>query len=118
MNSTCRNCGQRGHWKAECPMRDSGSGNGTSSTAPTTTVVTNTVEVDSLPLEFLQLPEEFVPTMETENATQLSIVSSFVSSVQVGYPRVMHVDNIHGEYVKYNQDKGTPEAKPTVAFCD
>ena len=64
LQSNCRACGRRGHWKAECPYKggttsQSGmSGNG-SSTAPTTTLVTDLSSSgadDALPLEFLGLP--------------------------------------------------------------
>ena len=58
MSSTCRLCGVRGHWKAECPLKNQGSANSTEaqSTAPTSTVIT-TNSGSSLPLEFLDLPE-------------------------------------------------------------
>ena len=32
MSSTCRLCNQRGHWKAECPLRSQGNGSQTGST--------------------------------------------------------------------------------------
>ena len=58
MSSTCRLCGVRGHWKAECPLKNQGSANSTEAhaAAPTSTVIT-TDSGDSLPLEFLVLPE-------------------------------------------------------------
>ncbi|CAL1140205.1 unnamed protein product [Cladocopium goreaui] len=58
LSSNCRACGQKGHWKAECPLRQNSQNPGSSSSqAPTGTVVTdaNTETADSLPLEFLQL---------------------------------------------------------------
>ncbi|CAL1144556.1 unnamed protein product [Cladocopium goreaui] len=63
MSSNCRACGRRGHWKAECPYRTGSNrsvGSSAASTAPTTTVVTegNAVAASqSLPMEFMQLPE-------------------------------------------------------------
>ena len=57
MNSSCRLCGQRGHWKAECPMRGTSAGSAPSTsggnTAPTTTVIADSEAMDSLPLEFV-----------------------------------------------------------------
>ncbi|CAL1130755.1 unnamed protein product [Cladocopium goreaui] len=57
MNSSCRLCGQRGHWKAECPMRGTSTGSAPSTsggnTAPTTTVIADSEAMDSLPLEFV-----------------------------------------------------------------
>ena len=63
MSSNCRACGRRGHWKAECPYRTGSNrsvGSSAASTAPTTTLVTegNAVAASqSLPMEFMQLPE-------------------------------------------------------------
>ena len=63
MSSNCRACGRRGHWKAECPYRtgsNRSAGSSTASTAPTTTVVTEGnagAASQSLPMEFMQLPE-------------------------------------------------------------
>ena len=60
MNSTCRRCGQVGHWRAECPLNQGGNSSA-SSTAATSTAVSSVPqfshEVDSLPLEFLNLSE-------------------------------------------------------------
>ena len=58
MSSTCRLCGVRGHWKAECPLKNQGSANSSEAqtAAPTSTVIT-TASSSSLPLEFLELPE-------------------------------------------------------------
>ena len=68
MSSTCRNCGRKGHWKAECPQR---SENQTSSAASmsTTAAATTSVTVNSdegLALEFLQLPECDQSTLDQE----------------------------------------------------
>ena len=64
MESSCRICGRKGHWKAECPQRGSQS---VPSTAVAPTLVTVNDEQDALPLEFMDLPEL---TKETLNATQ------------------------------------------------
>ena len=43
-NSTCRLCGKRGHWKDECPQKQTSNASGsTSSIAPTSYVVTEEV---------------------------------------------------------------------------
>ena len=86
MSSTCRLCNQRGHWKAECPLRSQGSGSQTGSTvgtsqAPTTTMIGES-EIDSLPLEFINLPETLMPPLE-ELPVTLNLPSTiFVSFVQ------------------------------------
>jgi transposase InsO family protein len=68
MSSTCRNCGRKGHWKAECPHK---SDNQTSSAASMTTTAAATTSVavsadDGMTLEFLQLPEYQAPTLDQE----------------------------------------------------
>ena len=83
MNSSCRLCGQKGHWKAEYPMKLSGAQASTaSSVAPTTTVVTE--EIYPLPLEFRQLPlsSEFPPLDEVP----ASLPSSSECFVSVNQP--------------------------------
>ena len=61
LESSCRLCGRKGHWKAECPDRNKQSGSSTSSTAPTLTAEPSDPTVNHadefLPMEFLQLPE-------------------------------------------------------------
>ena len=74
MESSCRICGRKGHWKAECPQRGSQS---TPSTAVAPTLVTVNDELDALPLEFLDLPEL---TEETLNATQENSEQGFCVS--------------------------------------
>ena len=64
MESSCRICGRKGHWKAACPQRGSQSA---PSTAVAPTLVTVNDELDALPLEFMDLPEL---TEGTLNATQ------------------------------------------------
>ena len=58
MESTCRHCGKRGHWRAECPERRNASANSAASTAVTMTAeaVSLEGEPDALPMEFIQLP--------------------------------------------------------------
>jgi len=62
METSCRLCGKKGHWKAECPERSRSSGGSSSqSSAPTMTAVpiasASSPADEFLPLEFLQLPE-------------------------------------------------------------
>jgi hypothetical protein len=63
LNSYCRNCNRKGHWKAECPYKQSGSSVAGSSTVPSTasgSMPSTTASVDNpedvMPLEFLHLP--------------------------------------------------------------
>ena len=69
LNSNCRICGKRGHWKAACPLKDAGQQS--AAAAPSNfaagSLQTNSAGVavtdvpDELPLEFFQL-QEFGPT--------------------------------------------------------
>ena len=75
LNSNCRICGRKGHWRAECPYKGTSQGSSTGSTTPgtvpTTTVVTENAddEPDVLPMEFLQLPEH--PTIDEDTETRV-----------------------------------------------
>ena len=66
LNSHCRLCGQKGHWRAECPQRPTNAG--TSTNPPTTGAFTGmsaaVTSEDILPMEFMSLPEEFQPSEE------------------------------------------------------
>ena len=71
LESTCRYCGRKGHWKAECPDRQKGNasvGSASTSAAMTTTAVTShdMNEPDAMPMEFMQLP--FVQESELDVA--------------------------------------------------
>eukprot|EP00435_Cladocopium_sp_Y103_P070766 s168_g36.t1 len=61
METACRICGRKGHWKAECPDRNKVSGSNSSASAPTLTAEPSDPTIshadEFLPLEFLQLPE-------------------------------------------------------------
>ena len=96
LNSNCRNCNRKGHWKAECPYRQNSSGSAAASTTsstmsgsmPTTTVSIDNAE-DVMPLEFMQLP---VISQETIDDT-LPVYVSFCETFGGGkssYQRVIH----------------------------
>ena len=96
LNSYCRNCNRKGHWKAECPYRQNSSGSAAASTTtstmsgsmPTTTVSIDNAE-DVMPLEFMQLP---VISQETIDDT-LPVYVSFCETFGGGkssYQRVIH----------------------------
>ena len=65
LSSNCRICGQRGHWKAECPLRGQGS---QPAGAPPPSSFTGLAEafsseiMETLPPEFLEIPEVPLPT--------------------------------------------------------
>ena len=103
LNSTCRLCNRRGHWKAECPFRQSGSTAPASSNnaMPTTTVVVGDAEDDILPMEFVQLPE-----MSSTTADPNEPLSSFLSNVTSdGVCSPCYMGLIHGESYGSNRVK-------------
>ncbi|CAL1150804.1 unnamed protein product [Cladocopium goreaui] len=111
LQSNCRACGRRGHWKAECPYKggttsQSGmSGNG-SSTAPTTTLVTDLASSgadEALPLEFLGIAESDVwatSTFVSEDAEKLqSQKPNWVGSAMRTNPKDENPEEYSGEQV-------------------
>ena len=101
MNSSCRLCGQKGHWKAECPMKPSGSQTSTaSSVAPMTTTVTE--EIDPLPLEFRQLPlsSDLMPLDEVPTPLP-SLCECFVSSFDMPATKFIYRGRILGNLEVY-----------------
>ena len=118
MNSSCRLCGQRGHWKAECPMRGSATGSAPSSsggnTAPTTTVVIESEAMDSLPLEFVNLPDEMMTSLDIDHEPHHISAVSFVSFASMRYPRMSYQGFIPGEYVGQHPKMGDKDHRPTA----
>ena len=99
LSSNCRACGQKGHWKAECPLRQSSQNAGSSnSQAPTATVVIDADHeiADSLPLEFLQLPRSVEPTID-EEVTLSEPNEVFVCQTTSGKTRLYYRGRILGE---------------------
>ena len=57
LESNCRLCGKKGHWKSECPNRNQGTSSSSHSNAATLSVATAAINGDSvMPAEFLSLP--------------------------------------------------------------
>ena len=114
MNSTCRICNKKGHWKAECPFRQSStaasasgmSHSSASGTLPTTTVIADQGD-DMLPLEFVQLPEF---TMPKSDESQPSFLSCHRMS---GVSSPCYVGVIHGES---NGDNMVRQGKHPTAY--
>ena len=102
LNSYCRNCNRKGHWKAECPFRQSNSqasstaagGTTGSSSMPATAVSTDQQDQDVLPLEFLNLPEAFQGTID--DALPI-LVQTVDESTTQGTWRSGYHNKIHGE---------------------
>ena len=97
METYCKNCWRKGHWKAECPYpaaSPSGTGSTSSSnpTAPTSYVMVEAgkTETEVLPLEFLQLPEVSAETTLDEPPPQKEESSFWVEDIDREYLQVLN----------------------------
>ena len=134
LESTCRNCGRKGHWKAECPDRQrSGSSVGSNSTSAAMTTIAvspeDPSESNALPLEFMQLPliQEsvlddthlheiyFVSTIPDELRERLRVKGSR-GSVHVNNPKSLHPRNEVHRSAPAETSVGTRISEPELAF--
>ena len=70
LESNCRHCGRKGHWRAECPERSRSSNAAAANSAPTMTsmtVISDTTVEGTLPLEFVHLPEIAESTVDVSS---------------------------------------------------
>ena len=79
LESNCRLCGKKGHWRNECPFKNQGSTASQSSAAVTVSLATNSSKDgdDDMPAEFMNLPVVF----DHHDKDILSHASCFVQSV-------------------------------------
>ena len=120
LNSHCRICGRKGHWRAECPQRHASNTNTMSGSAnqpaaaPTTSVIPTSDDssFDALPLEFLQLPEVEATALDKEpNQTNTKPVVSH-SFVIYHDTRVDHVFGVYqGDTGKNDQHDHNHDAR-------
>ena len=107
LNSFCRQCGRKGHWRAECPYRQ-GSTTGSSGTggsqpssgsAPTSTVTVDQAD-DMMPLEFMMIPETPEPALDVP-------LPCYVNECMGGKGyQTSFWSRSHGESNKDNGDRG------------
>ena len=86
LSSYCRKCGQKGHWKSECPnISNSFSSDGRNVVGSTPTASTSYVEVprDGLPLEFMQLPSVQESPLDVSRSHPVHEVFMGLSSVNI-----------------------------------
>ena len=102
LNSNCRICGRKGHWRAECPYKGTSQGSTTGSTPssamPTTTVITENAgdHVDVLPMEFMNLPEHRPIDEDTACSSKQPDASEVDVFHVMGQYKPVH-EGIHGE---------------------
>ena len=107
--SDCRYCGQRGHWKAECPRRATGSNapNPQAKVQAANTVITSGPEVDDDADVYVMMPE-----VMTEDDVVVSVQDPSVAEIK-SHSNVTHVlyhsihDNgINAKSRHKNREKG------------
>ena len=87
LESNCRLCGKKGHWRNECPLKSQGSSAGSSTAAVTLSLASHMQSTDSaMPEEFMTLPE----VIEHPAKDILSHAPCFVQSVFSTQPAKMH----------------------------
>ena len=105
LNSNCRICGKRGHWKAECPLKDSAPQNATAapsnyaagSSQANFAGIAVTDPPDELPLEFFQL-QEFGSTalhlhdFDSSAAAHFSVDATAIDDSFLHEGVIFHVD--------------------------
>ena len=64
LSSYCKACNRKGHWKAECPYRNAGGGQAVPSQMAAPASAVTTQESGGLPLEFFQVPQQQMPTLD------------------------------------------------------
>lgn len=107
LESHCRNCGRRGHWRAECPDRARNSQSSSAAPqAPTMSVSTEVLEGDQdsmMPQEFMILPE-ISEQRPTEARMHFAYVSSHVEELSWGNRRRgKYNENNQGDYLWSNR---------------
>ena len=78
LESNCRICGRKGHWKSECPNRGQGQSSSSTTTAPVTFSmgVDSITASDALTAEFLNLPEVQSPDQDPHATDEFCFVQS------------------------------------------
>ena len=78
LESNCRICGRKGHWKSECPNRGQPTNSSSASTAPVTLSlgVASTAAPDAMSAEFLSLPEVAPPEQDHDGTRQFCNVQT------------------------------------------
>jgi hypothetical protein len=80
LESNCRLCGKKGHWKSECPTRNQGTASGSHAAAATLSVASSAAESDSaMPAEFLELPMVSESGVKDSSPTKPCFVQTFFS---------------------------------------
>lgn len=88
LSSFCRKCGQKGHWKSECPNSAgsySSDGRSSSSHAPTAAASYVDMPMNSLPLEFMQLPTHQEESLDASCSHPVQDIFVGISNANITY---------------------------------
>eukprot|EP00435_Cladocopium_sp_Y103_P025620 s2627_g6.t1 len=100
LNSNCRICGKRGHWRNECPMKNQVSSSTTSTAAVTVSLASDGNSQDlAMPAEFMNLPE----IAETHAQDILSNASCFVQSAEQESIEHLTIEDLKGEAMTFGR---------------
>ena len=112
LETNCRICGRKGHWKSECPQRQQ-SNTGSSSSAPVTlSIGANDQSFEEvMPMEFMMLPEVSEEPPQDQHSFQVEcfVQSSFFQYHQHSACPTSQVNTIEGardrikSYIKGNK---------------
>ena len=101
LESNCRHCGRKGHWRAECPERNRGSSSAPANSAPTMATVTMIEDHNfegTLPLEFVHLPEIHENTLDATRQQSAYVSVHGVNKSGVNYKvNLGNKDNLMGK---------------------
>lgn len=87
MESNCRICGRKGHWKSECPQKSQSLISNATAAPVTVSLGTDQHDDEVMPMEFMLLPEMPNPSRQ-DGPTMVS--SSFVQSVFFHPTEIQH----------------------------
>lgn len=94
LSSFCRKCGQKGHWKSECPNSAgsySSDGRSSSSHAPTAAASYVDMPMNSLPLEFMQLPTHQEESLDASCSHPVQDIFVGISNANITYGEDMGI---------------------------
>ena len=111
LESNCRHCGRKGHWRAECPERNRGSSSAPANSAPTMATVTMIEDHNfegTLPLEFVHLPEIHENTLDATRQQSAYVSVHGVNKSGVNYKvNLGNKDNLMGKSRIIQKVEGT-----------
>lgn len=112
LESNCRLCGRRGHWKSECPQKNQ-STSATAASAPVTLSMGTHGDLDDvMPMEFMILPE----VTETPTKDTITVESScFVQSVFSSYQKQPQVRESSNDSMRVVRDRIRNYVKGNIA---